>query len=420
MDTRRILLSIAVALVATAGRAASFECEARPLVGTTVYAGSGATEVEAKAAADAACKAGGHFVCYVDGCNAIADGRDTVTTVDGVKHGLGLIHKAAVLQGLGEQHVVLAGCDNLPADFDLRDVNTVPPVRDQGQCGSCWAHSETASLESATLASGGAALDLSEQELVSCDRDNDGCGGGNLNGFKYQISHGQGLEKDFPYTASDERCQQVPVAAKGIDYAMVGQAGRTAKAAEVQCALYKSHTIPWVTVSAGGGNWNNPPTSDMGVFSRCGGGQTNHAVGIVGWHTVGGKLYFIMRNSWGPSWGSTGGRPGAEKGYALMPLGCDSLGEEVGYIITKATPVTPPHVKLPVNVTIEKGDSVLLGVQAEDSVSYQWSTGGVDIAGATNATYEASPTVDTVYKLTGKNAAGSTESSVKVTIATFN
>ncbi len=340
----------------------------------------------------------------------------TVVDVHGVVHGTGLLPTPPAFKGLGEQHVTYADCDGLPDDFDLRDFGVVPETRDQGSCGSCWAFSETGSLESAMRA-GGKSLDLSEQEIVSCDRDNGGCNGGNLQGFGYQIKHGQGLETDFPYRASDVRCKNIPVAAQGIDYAMVGQAGRSPTVRELQCALFKSHTIPWITVAAGGGNWNNPPSSDDGVFSQCGSGGTNHAVGVVGWKTIGSTVYFRMRNSWGTNWGSTGGRPGAQKGYALLTLGCDSFGDEVGYIITKAGPApTPPHVKLPASVTMHKGDDVLLGIKAEQGVTYQWYQDGVPGAGLTESTVVVSPVADTVYKLVGKNSAGTTESSVKVIV----
>lgn len=335
--------------------------------------------------------------------------------VNGKLKGTGLLHKPSEQEQLGMQFSTLDGCDTLPPEFDLRDFGVVPPIKDQGQCGSCWAFSMTGSLESAHAASG-EMLNLSEQQLVSCDNANFGCGGGNLNGFDYQIKTGQALETAFPYTGSNSRCKSgLAVTAKGTSYANVGASGRRATEKEVMCALYKSHTIPWITVSAGGGNWSSPPTADDGVFSRCGSGQTNHAVGLIGWKTINGKVYMKMRNSWGASWGSTAGKPGAEKGFALMPLGCDSLGEEVSYIITDAMPCKPPVVKLPAETIAAPGIQVMLGVQEQQGVDYEWFVDGVSVAHGAMAFF--APDATTVYKLIGKNACGQSESSSKITIS---
>jgi hypothetical protein len=330
-------------------------------------------------------------------------------------HGLGLRHEPEAVRAFGKTHVVLDDCAGLPDDFDLRDLGVVPPVKNQGSCGSCWAFSKTASLESAYAAGSGTVLDLAEQELVSCDRSNYGCDGGLLNDQEYQVTKGEALEKDFPYTARDSSCKSgLKAAVKGTSFVQVGQSGRTATTKEVQCALFKSHTIPWITVSAGGGNWNSPPASDDGVFTSCRSGQTNHAVGVVGWKTIGGKVYFRMRNSWG-DWGSTGGRPGGEKGYALLPLGCNSFGDEVAYVMTDAMPCKPPVVKLPIQVLVNAGDEPHLMVKAQQGVTYTWTVEGV-AAGEGAMIDLPAVTKDTVVKVTAKNGCGQAESQTLVKV----
>lgn len=338
----------------------------------------------------------------------------TAIWTNGQLKGTGLLHRPADLDGLGVQHSTLTDCDDLPSEFDLRDFGVVPPIKDQGQCGSCWSFSMTGSLESAYAAGSGVILDLSEQQIVSCDRSNFGCGGGNLNDFAFQIGTGQALETAFPYTGRNSACRSgLQPAAKGTSFAYVGASNRRATEKEVMCALYKSHTIPWITVSAGGGNWNAPPSSDDGVFSRCGSGMTNHAVGLIGWKTIGGKVYMKMRNSWG-AWGNTAGKAGGQKGYALMPLGCDNLGEEVAYIMTDSMPCQPPKVKLPVETLAQAGVDVMLGVREQSGVDYEWFVDGVSVAHGAMAYF--APTATTVYKLVGKNACGTSESSSKITI----
>lgn len=327
--------------------------------------------------------------------------------------------KAKELQGLGETHVTLNDCDNLPAEFDLRDLNVVAPVRDQGQCGSCWAFSQTQSLESATVANGGPSLDLSEQELVSCDTANEGCNGGNLNGFGYQIKNGQSLLKDYPYTsgaAGDSgTCQSgLKPATQGSSFVNVGDETKLATEKDVQCALFKSHTIPWIVVAASDA-WMSPPTGDNDVYTGCAAdGQLNHAVGVVGWKTIKGKVYFKMRNSWGTSWGGTAGRPGAAKGYMLMPLGCDQLGAEVAYLQTKAQGCQAPEPRLPAQISIQRGDTTRLAVTPQAGVTYAWEANGAAVGAGPDAA--VSPAATTVYRVVGRNACGTGSSQVRVNV----
>lgn len=321
----------------------------------------------------------------------------------GLQYHTGLLKKPLEMRGLGESHTTLADCDNLPETFDLRDLKTVPPMKNQGQCGSCWAFSKSGSLESAILASGKPYTNLSEQELVSCDKQQYGCQGGFLSNFDYQIKHGQGLEKDFRYTASDSACKSIPVAAKGTSFAYIGAANRGPTEKELKCAMFKSHTVPWMTVSANN-NWSNPPRSINTPYTACGSGQTNHAVGVVGWTKDG----FIMKNSWGANWG--------DKGYATLKLGCDSFGEESAFIMIEGSlPCKPPLFKLPGQVEAEADATVLLGVLAVSGTNYQWYKDGSAMAGSTNSQISvAAEVVDAVYKLVAKNNCGQTESSVRV------
>jgi len=334
----------------------------------------------------------------------------TVTAPSGKKYFTGLLHKSKELKGLGEMHVELADCDNLPEEFDLRKLGTVPDVRDQGQCGSCWSFSKTGSLESAIMASGGSKLDLSEQELVSCDDTQWGCEGGLLSDFAYQIKKGQGKESDFPYTSgstgSNGRCKQIAKVGKGTSFAYVGAANRSPTLKEVKCALYKSHTVPWITVAAEG-NWGQAPSSEDKMFNSCSRGQTNHAIGIVGWKKINGKEGMIIKNSWGKEWGA--------KGYAVMPLGCDNLGEEVAYIMTDAMPCQPPAIKLPAVVEAYKGTEVMVGVKDNKDWTFDW----YDQSGAkifSGPHLYVTPAQDTVYKLVARSQCGKAESSVKVKV----
>ncbi len=327
-------------------------------------------------------------------------------------HGTGLLYNKDAPK-FGRTYSTFADCDNLPAEFDLRDLNVVPPVKNQGSCGSCWSFSKTASLESAEALSNGKLSDLSEQELVSCDKQQYGCQGGFLSDFDYQIKNGQGLETDFPYTASDSRCKKIPVKVKGTKFQYVGTAGSSPTEKEVMCAMFHGKTIPWTVVAANNA-WSNASSADDGVMSSCGARGINHAIGLVGWKTINNKVYFKLRNSWGNQWGSTAGRPASEKGYALSPHRCNLLNDEVAYIITDKT-CKPPIINAPALVTVDKNtDTPIILPEADLGTEYVWFDGDHRIAkGSTIILNEDRPAI---YKVVATNSCGRSETLVKIEV----
>jgi cathepsin L len=96
-----------------------------------------------------------------------------------------------------------------PADVDWRTKNAVTPVKDQGDCGSCWAFSTTGTLEGAQAIATGNLLSFSEQYLVDCSKNgNYGCNGGEMtNALTFTQKYGIPLESAYPYTARDQKCK---------------------------------------------------------------------------------------------------------------------------------------------------------------------------------------------------------------------
>src|SRR5271165_3950549 len=103
-----------------------------------------------------------------------------------------------------ENTVTVQPVPALPAAYDWRAVVPLSAVKNQGDCGSCWAFGTTAELEEALRIFKVSTDILSEQELVSC-APFDGCNGGDF-ANAYQQSPGQSLDSEFPYSAQDERC----------------------------------------------------------------------------------------------------------------------------------------------------------------------------------------------------------------------
>jgi len=251
-------------------------------------------------------------------CFALPAYADGVSTVNGPR---GTGYLGHLLNGNPAQYVKIESRVDLPDALDLRETGKLPGIRDQGACGSCWAHAITKSLESSmALLADKPGLDLAEQELVSCDRAAAGCSGGYMESAQYVIDHGLGLEKDFPYRAADLRCKKVPVAAKAVSYKLIGQPNKAPSVQEMKTALLE-HGVLFVTVAAGSG-WGGQAKE----LTYCKNRGINHMVNIVGW-TKDNK--WIMANSWGTSWG--------DKGYALVPFGCDKIGDEAGFINVKST-----------------------------------------------------------------------------------
>jgi len=175
-------------------------------------------------------------------------------------------------------------------DVDWTAKGMVSPVKNQGQCGSCWAFSATGVLESFWL-SKGTNLSVSEQQLVDCTRPqgNQGCNGGwPYSALTYVKANGITTEAAYPYVAKDQTCK-----VQGGAYKINGYISYTG------CnGLTNGISNGPVSVTVDATNWS-PYKS--GVFSNCG-GSINHAVLLVG--VVGGN--WKIKNSWGTTWGEAG------------------------------------------------------------------------------------------------------------------
>jgi len=229
---------------------------------------------------------------YVLGVNKFAD----LTVEEFSALHLGLNVTAVGGQGCGAYSV----SGNTPAaSVDWRTKKVVTPVKDQGQCGSCWAFAVTEVLESAYAIKNGELPVLAPQELVDCDTSSYGCAGGYPElALVYTLDHGLDKEADYPYKAVDGVCQGTDTAykmEKCFDVAVNDEASM----------LDAVNVAPLVVLIEADQRVFQFYESGIIDASSCG-LNLDHAVQLVGYGEENGKDYWLVRNSWGTSWGEAG------------------------------------------------------------------------------------------------------------------
>ena len=236
---------------------------------------------------------------------------------------------------------------DIPTSFDWRTTNMVTPPRDQGNCGSCWAFSSIGAIESIYKIKTGVTTDwdMSEQILVSCNSQNSGCDGGYVDGIaNFLRDTGTAEESCFPYTSGTTgqsgNCSGVCPTWTGLPYKITSWGYVTSvnpDIGSIKAALVTYGPLP-TTMNV----YSDFMNYSSGIYRYVSGTpEGGHAILIVGYDDAG--QYFIVKNSWGASWG--------EGGY--FRIGYDQLnspvlfGEETLYYTVDNTPPSPPSPPLP-------------------------------------------------------------------------
>jgi C1A family cysteine protease len=217
---------------------------------------------------------------------------------------------------------------DIPTIVDWRTQGIVVPVKDQGSCGSCWAFSTVVSYEGQVARKTGNLTSFSEQNLVDCVKDQtisgsaqtccSGCEGGLMDyAFEYMIEKQQGndaTEDRYPYTATDGVCS---FNIRNTAYVPVTHYTDVESGNEEDLKDATANVGPIsIAVDANSG-WQ---TYTGGVFAPkfCNPNHLNHGVAIVGYGVENNIQYWIVRNSWGDSWG--------EEGYIRIAYGSNICG----------------------------------------------------------------------------------------------
>ncbi len=223
---------------------------------------------------------------------------------------------------------------SLPTRYDTRALGMVSPVKDQGACGACYAFSSAGDLESKILRSGLGVYDLSENSMKECHFQGSSCSGGNQYIImNYLATRGAELESCDPYAPADVGCTlgcspQFTV----LDYSSIS--GDTVAPTAVIKQYLMDYGPILTTLFAGDDSqptwWGQVSGYDgTGALYYTGAEPPNHSVLIVGWDDsivhAGGSGAWIIKNSWGTSWGGTCDY-GTERGYFYIAYGSANVG----------------------------------------------------------------------------------------------
>jgi len=244
----------------------------------------------------------------------------------------------------------------LPSSIDWRTKGAITPVLDQEErlgggsksdCGSCWAFATTGAISAAWQIATGNLISLSEQQFVDCTEGS--CQDGGIAGeaMKYASSHALCTRQSYPYEAMDSATCRSSQCTQALPAGSVQQVTYMLfldeSAASSEHTLMERLTVQPVAVSlyastafqhyGGGGVFDGPCDGEVDR-------RTNHVVLFVGYGTMDGADYFLLKNSWGLTWGDFGYMKIA-RGAGSRGHGTCNLFTRAAYPVVSATPNAP-------------------------------------------------------------------------------
>jgi C1A family cysteine protease len=205
-----------------------------------------------------------------------------------------------------------------PSSFSWITEGKVTAVKNQAQCGSCWAFSATENIESVWMISKGLSpttmKPLAPQQIVDCDKRDGGCNGGDtITAYEYVIqAKGMDTEASYPYKAVNQACHFLPADVE-TTISSYKYATTTKNEGDMQTA---TATVAPLSICVDAAQWQFYNSGVM-TPSQCG-TSLDHCVQIVGYDVSGATPYWNVRNSWGANWG--------EKGFIRLEYGHNTCG----------------------------------------------------------------------------------------------
>jgi C1A family cysteine protease len=197
--------------------------------------------------------------------------------------------------------------------IDWRTKGAVTAIKNQGQCGSCWSFSSTGSIEGQWFLAGNTLTMVSEQELVSCDTVDSGCNGGLMdNAWGWLLSAHNGAivtEASYPYVSGNGVVPACSMSGTVVGATINGHNNIQTTETAMAAFVYASGPL---SVAVDATSWQ---TYVSGIMTNCISSQIDHGVLVVGFDDNNSPPYWIVKNSWGVSWG--------ENGYIRIQKGTD-------------------------------------------------------------------------------------------------